>query len=73
MEQVKTGLTPRQLEVYKVIARLIEANGYSPTYPALAEELGMKPNRVHYHVEALQTRGWVRKLKWHKRTLQLVD
>lgn len=73
MEHLKVGLTARQYEVYQVIAKMIKLNGYSPTYEELAEDLGIKPNRVHYHVEALQDRGWVRKIKWHPRSLQLVD
>ena len=56
----KQGLTPRQLEVYKLIKDYIEANNFAPSYEEIKQLLGARSKaHVHAFVHQLIRRGWI--------------
>jgi repressor LexA len=56
----KQGLTPRQLEVYKLIKDYIEANNFAPSYEEIKQLLGARSKaHVHAFVHQLINRGWI--------------
>ncbi len=55
-----TGLTDRQLEVLRFIARQIEENGYPPTIREIGEALEIRStNGVNDHLKALERKGFL--------------
>ena len=44
----KQGLTPRQLEVYKLIKDYIEANNFAPSYEEIKQLMGSR-SKAHVH------------------------
>ncbi len=54
------GLTDRQLEVLRFIARQIEDNGYPPTIREIGEGLDIRStNGVNDHLKALERKGYL--------------
>jgi repressor LexA len=54
------GLTERQLEVLRFIAREIEERGYPPTIREIGEALGIaSTNGVNDHLKALEKKGYL--------------
>ncbi len=54
------GLTERQLEVLRFIAREIEERGYPPTIREIGEALGIaSTNGVNDHLKALEKKGFL--------------
>jgi repressor LexA len=54
------GLTDRQLEVLRFIAREIEERGYPPTIREIGEALGIaSTNGVNDHLKALEKKGYL--------------
>ncbi len=55
-----TGLTDRQLEVLRFIAREIEERGYPPTIREIGEALDIRStNGVNDHLKALERKGYL--------------
>jgi repressor LexA len=55
-----TGLTDRQLEVLRFIARQIEDHGYPPTIREIGEALDIRStNGVNDHLKALEKKGFL--------------
>jgi len=55
-----TGLTDRQLEVLRFIAREIEERGYPPTIREIGEALDIRStNGVNDHLKALERKGFL--------------
>jgi repressor LexA len=55
-----TGLTERQLEVLRFIAREIEERGYPPTIREIGEALDIRStNGVNDHLKALERKGFL--------------
>jgi len=57
-----TGLTDRQLEVLRFIAREIEERGYPPTIREIGEALDIaSTNGVNDHLKALERKGYLQR------------
>src|SRR6266498_1096477 len=55
-----TGLTERQLEVLRFIARQIDEAGYPPTIREIGEALDIRStNGVNDHLKALERKGYL--------------
>jgi repressor LexA len=66
------ALTKRQKEVLDFIADFIEANGYSPSYEELAQGLHLASlATVHKHIQALESRNYLRRLFNQSRSLEV--
>jgi repressor LexA len=66
------ALTKRQKEVLDFIADFVEENGYSPSYDELAQALKLASlATVHKHIQALETRNYVRRMEKHSRSLEV--
>ena len=66
------ALTKRQKEVLDFIADFVEENGYSPSYEELAHALKLASlATVHKHIQALETRNYVRRMEKHSRSLEV--
>ncbi|HTR35879.1 MAG TPA: transcriptional repressor LexA [Bryobacteraceae bacterium] len=67
------ALTKRQKEVLDFIADFVEENGYSPSYEELAQGLKLASlATVHKHIQALESRNYVRRLFNQSRSLEVV-
>ena len=66
------ALTKRQKEVLDFIADFVEQNGYSPSYEELAQALNLASlATVHKHIQALESRNYLRRLFNHSRSLEV--
>jgi repressor LexA len=66
------ALTKRQKEVLDFIAGFVEDNGYSPSYDEIAQALSLASlATVHKHVEALQSRNYLRRSFNQSRSLDV--
>jgi len=66
------ALTKRQKEVLDFIADFVEEHGYSPSYEELARGLKLASlATVHKHIEALESRNYVRRLFNQSRSLEV--
>jgi repressor LexA len=66
------ALTRRQKEVLDFIADFVEENGYSPSYEELARGLKLASlATVHKHIQALESRSYVRRLFNQSRSLEV--
>ncbi|BDG07649.1 transcriptional repressor LexA [Anaeromyxobacter paludicola] len=64
------GLTDRQLEVLRYIARQIEAHGYPPTIREIGEALDIRStNGVNDHLKALERKGFLTRDRVKSRAL----
>ncbi len=67
-------MTPRQLEILRLIRNFRDRNGYSPTMQELGDQLGLTKVTVFEHVGALEKKGLLRRGAKHKaRSLQVSD
>ena len=66
------ALTKRQKEVLDFIADFVEENGYSPSYEELAQGLHLASlATVHKHIQALESRNYLRRLFNQSRSLEV--
>ncbi len=64
-------LTPRRLEILKLIRDRRRANGYSPTLQEIADVLGISKITVFEHVEALERKGLLARHPNRARSLEV--
>ncbi len=66
------ALTRRQKEVMDFLAGFIKKNGYSPSYEELAAGLSVASlATVHKHIQALETKHYLRRNYNHSRSLEI--
>ena len=67
------ALTRRQKEVLDFIADFIDGNGYSPSYDEVAQALDLASlATVHKHIQALESRNYLRRSFNQSRSLEVV-
>ncbi len=67
-------LTPRQLDVYELIRRLIVDRGYGPTVREIGDFFSIRsPNGVVCHLKALERKGLIIRNANKSRSIQLTD
>ena len=66
-------LTPRQLEILKMIRDGRRVNGFSPTLQEIADELGISKITVFEHVAALLEKGLLTRRSNRARSLELTS
>ncbi len=67
------NVTPRQLEILRLIRDSQSNRGYSPTMQELADHLGVSKVTVFQHIEALAEKGLIRKSRHRARSLALTE
>jgi repressor LexA len=73
-ESIVMALTRRQKEVMDFLADFIDRNGYSPSYEEIASGLGLASlATVHKHIQALETKQYLRRSYNHSRSLEVAD
>ena len=69
----KQGLTPRHMEVYKIIKSYIEQNGFAPSYEELKQLMGSRSKaHVHAFVHQLINRGWIGRGNGRNRSIYIL-
>ena len=67
------GISKRQREVFVMIDRFIEENGYSPSMREIAAQLGMAAvSQASSCVDALEQKGYLARAKGKGRTIRLL-
>jgi repressor LexA len=66
------ALTKRQREIYDAIQDLIRRNGYAPSFAEIRSATGLSSvATVHKHLNALETKGALRRERNHSRSIEL--
>src|ERR671925_2168624 len=66
------ALGPRQKKVLDFILSTVEARGYPPSVREIADAVGLaSPSTVHAHLEALQSKGYIRKDATKPRAIEI--
>ena len=69
----ENGLTPRQTKILLVIKEAMETNGYPPSMREIGEAAGLSsPSSVKYQLEALESKGWIRRDPSRGRALEVL-
>ena len=67
-------MTRTQLAALTYIAHYIEANGMSPSFKEIGDELGVpSKSNVHRILTALEKAGRIRRTKHRSRTIEIVE
>ena len=67
---VRTGITPRQLQILAVIGKLIRERVYSPSYSEIGREIGVTSQAtVSKHLELLEKRGYITRQRYQERSI----
>ena len=67
------NVTPRQLEILRLIRGCRISRGFSPTMQELADRLGISKVTVFRHIEALEEKGLLKRSPHKARSLTLSD
>src|SRR6201990_2626697 len=68
------ALTRRQKELMDFLAGFIRQHGYSPSYEEIAAGLGLASlATVHKHIQALETKQYLKRNYNHSRSLEIGD
>lgn len=66
------ALGPRQKRILEFILSTVEERGYPPSVREIAEAVGLaSPSTVHAHLEALQSKGYIRKDPTKPRAIEI--
>jgi len=69
----ENGLTPRQTKILRAIKEAMETNGYPPSMREIGEAAGLSsPSSVKYQLEALESKGWIRRDPSRGRALEVL-
>ncbi|MEY3455734.1 MAG: hypothetical protein RLZZ92_854 [Actinomycetota bacterium] len=69
----ENGLTSRQLKILQAIKSAMEEKGYPPSMREIGEAAGLaSPSSVKYQLEALETKGWIRRDPSRGRALEVL-
>ena len=69
----ENGLTPRQTKILLAIKEAMETNGYPPSMREIGEAAGLSsPSSVKYQLEALESKGWIRRDPSRGRALEVL-
>ena len=66
------ALGPRQKRILEFILSTVEERGYPPSVREIADAVGLaSPSTVHAHLEALQSKGYIRKDPTKPRAIEI--
>lgn len=66
-------LTYRQQQILNTIKKFIAKNGYPPTVREIGTILNLSsPATTHFHLEKLETKGYIKKNKTKNRSIELL-
>ncbi len=66
-------LTKRQADILDALKKSIAKKGYPPTVRELGEEVHLSsPATIHFHLEKLAEKGYIKKLEKRNRTIELL-
>lgn len=68
------NLTEKQAEVLACVRRMLSENGYCPTVREICVALSLSsPSSVHFHLRALERKGYIRRDPLRPRTIEIVE
>jgi repressor LexA len=72
MSEEKQELTDRQREVLEIIRASITDRSYPPTVREIAEKIGVQITAVVGHLDALERKGWIRRIDGAARAITVL-
>lgn len=68
------GLTKKQAQCLQIIRAYVRIHGYAPSYLELAQALNVSSKSgIHRLITCLEERGYLRRLKSHARSIELIE
>ena len=66
-------LTPKQKKIFEYIKKYIKENDYSPSLEEIGRHFKLVKSTVHQHVETLKEKGYLNKLDYQARTIEISE
>jgi DNA-binding Lrp family transcriptional regulator len=63
---VRKGLTEKQREIYNILKRSSEIEGFIPSSRQLAKQLGISQPAIQLRLRSLEERGWIKRAGGNK-------
>ncbi len=64
-------LTPKQKQILEFIKKYLKKNGYSPSLAEIGKYFKLVKSTVHEHVETLKEKGYLEKINYKARSIEL--
>lgn len=64
-------LTPKQKQILDYIKKYIKTKGYSPSLEEVGKHFGLAKSTIHQHIEALKEKGYLNKVNYQARTIEI--
>src|SRR5258708_39835988 len=68
---MSNNISPRQKQILEYIERYITKNSYSPSLEEIAKHFKLAKSTIHQHVEALERKGYLSKVNYQARTIEI--
>lgn len=67
------ALTPAQARLLGYLKAKIAEDGIAPTYDEMTAQLAIPRGRIHRILVALEQRGHIKRLKYHRRAIEITE
>ena len=64
-------LTPKQKQIFEYVKKYLKEKEYSPSLEEIGKHFKLVKSTVHQHVEALKEKGYLNKLDYQARTIEI--
>jgi SOS regulatory protein LexA len=66
-------LTPKQKQILDYIKKYIKEKEYSPAFAEIGKHFKLAKSTIHGHIETLKEKGYLNKLDYHSRSIELLE
>jgi DNA adenine methylase len=67
-------LTKKQKQIFDYIEKFIKKKGYAPSFDEIRKHFGLaSKSTIHKHIKALKEKGYLNKLDYHSRSIELLE
>ena len=66
-------LTPKQKKIFEYIKKYIKENDYSPSLEEVGKRFKLAKSTIHEHVETLREKGYLNKLDYQARAIEITE
>ena len=74
LQTLTPGLTEKQHALYLFIAKFTREKGFSPSFDEMAAAMDLKSkSSIHRLIEGLELRGYVRRLGYKARSVEIIE
>jgi DNA-binding Lrp family transcriptional regulator len=68
---IRKGLTEKQREIYNILKKYSEIEGYIPSSREMAKQLGVSQPAIQLRLKSLEDRGWIKRAGGQKGAIKI--